>query len=179
MKKCLFLLLAIILAAGCSQQKKAPLKINNYEISREEFNSQFKESQYGSQDTLESRKEFLDNLIDRKLILQDAQAKGLDKNPAFLKMIEKFWEQSLLKLALDAKSKEVANAASASDNDIAARYAQLQKEGRLDKPYEQMYGQIKWELIKEKETKMINDWVLQLRKKANVVIDDSLLKENK
>jgi len=179
MKKYLFLLLAIIFAAGCSQQKKVPLKINNYEITQDEFNSEFKESRYANLDTLESRKEFLDNLIDRKLILQNAQAQGLDKKPAFLKMIERFWEQSLLKLALDAKAKEIISSVFVSDNDIEARFSQLQKEDKADKPYEQMYRQIKWELTKEKETKMINDWVLQLRKKANIIIDDNLLKANK
>lgn len=112
MKK-LFCLLAVLgLAGGCQcrqaeQPKEIVAKVNNYEITKDEFDREFRESGYGRSNTPASRKEFLNNLIDRKLILQDAQQQGLDKEAGFLRMIEKFWEQSLLKVALDKKIKEV------------------------------------------------------------------------
>ena len=179
MKKYVFLIAMLILVIGCGQQKKEPLQINSYGISKDEFNAEFKNSAYGRTNTLESRKEFLDNLIDRKLILQDAQANGLDKDPAFLKMIERFWEQSLLKLAVDAKSKEIAASVLVSDTDVEARYNQLQQEGKAERPYEQMYRQIKWDLTKDKETKAMNDWIFQLRTKAQIRIDEQLVSKDK
>ena len=50
--------------------------------------------------------EFLKNMITQKLILLDAERRGLDRDPQFLKMIENFWQQSLLTFALQEKTKE-------------------------------------------------------------------------
>ena len=107
----LFLTAAFI--SGCSKcpsgtkAAEVVVSINNYDITRDEFETLFRESAYGKSDTPESRREFLGNLIDRKLILQYAQKEGLDREGAFLKMIESFWEQSLLKVALDRKNREI------------------------------------------------------------------------
>lgn len=182
MKKYLLFLLALIFIVSCgrvAKEKIALVKINNYEISKEEFEDEFKASSFGRIGSLASRKEFLDNLINRKLILQDAQRRGLGQDKGFLKMIERFWEQSLLKLALDKKSKEIAGSALVSDKTIEEGYQKMLRDGKTDKSYDQMYQQIKWEITKLKETKAMNDWVAWLRKKAEIKINDALLKLDK
>jgi len=110
MKRYLIVILIVLLITGCKCQakdKQILARINNYEITKQEFEEEFKDSAYGVSDTEESRKSFLDNLINRKLVLQEAQRQGLDKDSAFLKSIERFWEQSLLKVMLDKKSKDI------------------------------------------------------------------------
>jgi hypothetical protein len=146
MKNKMLILFAVLLLAGCacplSKDKKILAKINNYEITLDEFQKQFDESFYARDNTPEARKEFLKVLIGRKLILQDAQAKGLDKEKEFLKMIERFWEQSLLKLALQRKSVEIAGSAEAKDNkqgqDQLMRdwMSALEKEAKISVDYE-------------------------------------------
>ncbi len=54
-----------------------------------------------------SKEEMLDTLIQKKILLLEAQRQGLDKDPAFMKMVERFWEQSLLRSLLDKKSDEI------------------------------------------------------------------------
>lgn len=180
MKKNLIFLCILILAAGCRQVprqvKQVLAKINDYDITKEEFQEEFKQSAFGRVDTLESRKEFLNNLINRKLILQDAQRKNLDKDKSFLKMVERFWEQSLLKLALDRKTKQIAGAALVSDKTIEETYQNMRKDAKTDKTYDQMYNQIKWEITKLKETQMLNNWVSGLRNKADIRVNKDLLK---
>ena len=180
MKKYLSFLLIAIFAAGCcpmpKEKKETLAKINNYEISRAEFEQEFLSSSFARADTLESRKEFLENLINRKLILQDAQKTGLDKAKSFLKMIERFWEQSLLKLTLDVKTKEIAGAAFVSDKEIEEAYNKLQKEGKADKAYEQMYKQLKWEITRSKESQAMAEWVARLRRQADIKVNEQLLK---
>jgi len=51
----------------------------------------------------------LNNMINQKLILLDAEKKGLDKNKEFLKMVENFWQQSLLTMAMQEKVREGGN----------------------------------------------------------------------
>lgn len=180
MKKTLILMsILILLLCACAKkpvkEKLVLARINNYEITEDQFEADFKGSPYARIDTLESRKEFLANLINQKLILQDAQRNNLDKEGAFLKLIEKFWEQSLLKLAVERKSKEIAGGAAVSDKEIEERYEKLLEEGKPYRTYEQAYSQIKWEIAKEKETQIMDSWIEELRKQAKIAIDDDLL----
>lgn len=179
MKSYTVYLCIILFLFGCTakpKNKEMLAKVNNYEITRQEFEEEFKASPFGRNDTLESRNEFLNNLINRKLILQDGQDKSLDKNKDFLKMIERFWEQSLLKLTLDKKSKEIAGLAQVSDKTIEETYQKMLKEGKTDKTYDQMYNQIKWEITKLKESQLMNEWMDGLRKKSQVKVNYELLK---
>lgn len=183
MRKHIIFFCVLIWVIGCSrvpkENKQTLARVNNYEITQEEFEEEFKESAYGRNDTLESRKEFLGNLINRKLILQDAQAGGLDKGKDFLRMIERFWEQSLLKLSLDKKTKEVAGSAFVGDKIIEETYQKMLKEGKTERTYEQMYNQIKWEITRLKETQFMNEWMDGLRKKADIKINYDLLRQDK
>ncbi|MDD4938794.1 MAG: hypothetical protein PHE18_04700 [Candidatus Omnitrophica bacterium] len=175
----MFSLILIFMAGCCPAPKNEPVlaRVNNYEITLSEFEEEFKESPYAINNIIETKLDFLNNLINRKLILQDAQAKGMDKDKDFLKMIEKFWEQSLLKTALDKKANEVSGNVMVSDKEIEEAYAKLPEEAKADKPYDQMYQQIKWEITRGKQTKELNDWVASLRGKADIKISEGLFEE--
>jgi peptidyl-prolyl cis-trans isomerase C len=125
MRKYLIIILAVLMIGGCKCQakdKQVLARINNYEITKQEFDEEFKDSAYGVSDTEESRKSFLDNLINRKLVLQEAERQGLDKDSAFLKSIERFWEQSLLKVMLDKKSKDISMLKNAGKIEVEDAY---------------------------------------------------------
>lgn len=183
MKTGVIILFMLVSIAGCGQpsgeKPKLVARINNYEIGLEEFEGGFKESPYGVTDTLESRTEFLNTLINKKLILQDAELRNLDKDKAFLAMIERFWEQSLLKMALEKKSREIAGLVSVNDRMVQERYQKMLSEGRADKPYDSVYNQIKWELTQEQESQLMNEWMDQLHKKAKIKVNYDLLKQDK
>lgn len=175
----LFLLLFIF---GCQKQPPVEhilVKVNNYALTKEEFDEDFKNSMYGANDTFEARKEFLNNLINQKLILQDAEKQGLDKQKSFLRIIERFWEQSLMKVALDKKSKDISGSVSVSNDIVKEAYDNMAQAGKADRPYQEMKEQIKWQLIKLKETQLMNDWMDNLRNKAQVKIDYDLLKRDR
>lgn len=184
MKKCTILFIIVLfLLAGCSgsskPRKQVLAKINTYEIAPEEFEEAFKNSVFGLSDTLESRRQFLTILINQKLILQEAQKQGLDREGKFLKSIESFWEQSLLRVTLDKKIQEVSSAIRVEDREIQEAYERLAKEGKAEKPLAAMYGQLKWEIAKRKEEAEINSWLYSLLKDAHVEINYDLLKKDK
>ena len=182
MKKNILVFMTAVFLFGCSANAKREepvIKINNYEITRAEFEREFKESPYARIDTPESKKEFLDNLIDRVLILQEAQKKGLDNDPAFLRTVEKFWAQSLLKLALEKKSKEIAGASFVSDKAIEEAYQNMVKERQESRPYAELYQQIKWDITKTQESRMMNHWVAQLRNSADIQLNKDLISNGK
>jgi hypothetical protein len=179
MKKTIAFLLLVLLACGCAKQapksKEILARVNNYEITKEEFDAEFRISAYSRNDTPDSRKEFLSTLINRKLILQDAEAKGIDRDEDFLKTVERFWEQSLLKLMLERKSKDIAGAVIVTDKEVEAVYNKLKEEGKTDKPYDQVYGQIKWELARVKESRILGEWMTALHNKSDIKINLGLL----
>lgn len=179
--KTLILIVTLFLAGcySCQEPKDTAVKINNYRISQAEFEQEFQDSVFARDDTPQSRREFLDNLIDRTLILQDAQGKGLDKDPKFLKAVEKFWAQSLLKSALEKKSREIAGASSVSDKEIEEAYKKMFESGRTSAPYDEMYQELKWELTRRKESAMMNDWLVALRKQADIRLKDDLIPKDK
>ena len=153
------------------KQEEYLVKINNYTITPQEFNEEFLASAYAKINTHESKREFLNMLIRRKLVLQDAQARGLDKDKEFLKSIERFWEQSLLKRVMDKKSQEITGSASVPDSVVEAIYNKLKSEGKADKPHDQMCSQIKWSLAQLQESQAINKWLVSLYKKAEIKIN--------
>jgi hypothetical protein len=179
MKRTVFLVLLLIFSAGCTKSpgSKEPVivKIGNYEITKSEFEQEFRDSYFAVNDTLESRKEFLDNLVNRKLILQDAQAKGLDKDPGFLKMIEKAWEQAVLRVALEKKARENASKIFVSEKSINEVYQDLVREKKTDKTLPEMYNQIKMEITKLMEAQAMAKWVANLRESVEIRIKYNLL----
>lgn len=182
MQKYAIVMLAALFILGCAAKPKEKIvlaRVNNYEITQEEFQEEFKESAYARNETSESKKDFLNNLINRKLILQDAQQHGLDKEKSFLKMIERFWEQSLLKLAIEKKTKETTGSVLVTDGEIQDAYNKMFNEGKTVKTLSQMYQQIKWEITRQKQTQQLNEWINQLHKKADIKIDYNLLTQSK
>lgn len=104
----------VILASmlGCQSresQQQIVARVGSYIITQHEFEEAYKNSAYGRDHNLFYRSAFLKNMINQKLILLDAERRGLDRDPQFLKMIESFYQQSLLTTALQEKSKEGGN----------------------------------------------------------------------
>ncbi len=104
----------IILAFVLGCQSKEPqqvvvARVGSYVITQDEFEEAYKNSAYGRKNNPFYRSAFLNNMINQKLILLDAERRGLDRNPQFLRMIENFWQQSLLTIALQERIGEGGN----------------------------------------------------------------------
>jgi hypothetical protein len=143
-------------------------KVNNYVVSRKEFNDEFYASPYGQKDTPKSRKDFLQDLIRRKLILQEAQANGFDRNSDFIRSIQGFWEESLLNDYIRHKMREIIISVEIPDSEVEAEYSRLKKDGKTEKSYQEMYAQIKYSLTREKEKELFSEWLASLYKKADI-----------
>jgi len=183
-KRYISILALLICVAGCGRmcETKRPkdviADINGYMITKDEFEAGFKESANGKSDTPKSRRDFMQALVNKTLVIQDAQAKGLDKDESFLKMVERFWSQSLFKLAVDRKSGQLAGTAVIKDSDIKAAYDRLAEQGRATRSYQEMFPDIKWELTRLKESQSMSEWLNDLNKKAAIKIDyDAVIKK--
>ena len=178
MKKLLFTLILFliiipltILAKRTLIKKPYVIRINNFTMSKSEFEDYLKRMGIGEDDTPEKRMELVDMLVEKKLILQEAEKKGLHKQEEFLKTLEMFYEQLLLKAILEKKVKEIATKIKVTDEEVRERYAELKQAGLIDKELDDVYEQIKWQIFKEKQSKALDEWVKGLRKRARIEVD--------
>ncbi len=172
--KLLFIALIILLAISCAPKEEVAISIDGIKITKAEFERDFQKFNFSKPDTKEARKEFIDNIVNRKLILKEAEEANLDKDPAFLDDVQDFWEQSLLKLAVDKKAKQLFMSIKINDKEINDFY-NANKDKYGDKPLSDVYGEIRLILFKKKQQDAVNAWLDSLKKKANVKINYKLL----
>ena len=97
---------------GCQSREShnaVVARVGTYVITQDEFEESYKSSAQAQEHNPFYRSAFLNNMINQKLILLDAERRGLDRDPRFLKMIENFYQQSLLTMSLQEKTKEGGN----------------------------------------------------------------------
>lgn len=160
--------------SACSGKEKPAIIIGDIKISAEEFNEVAGRSLYAGSTKENMRKRFLGFFIDRKLILREAEREGLDRTPEFLTSVHAFWEQSLLKLALDKKIKELSTQINVSDQEVRTYY-ELHKESFPKKEISEVYDQLKLQLFKAKQKEALDRWISGLRAKTKISIDNKLL----
>src|SRR5437660_4187140 len=120
--------LALLLgvASACSDKPEASSKalavINGKEITTSEFDlrwSQIPEIGRKKYAGAEGRKKFLEELIERELLLQEARKRGIDRDRLLLERVERFKERTVL----DALMKEEVDArATAASEEIKSYY---------------------------------------------------------
>ena len=146
-------------------------------MSAEKFDDYFSKMSPDKNDTPEARQGVLEALISKKLILQEAEKQGLHKSEEFLDALQHYYEQLLFKLIVDLKSKELSSQVRVTDNEVKSRYDIMQQDSLTDKSLEQSYEQIKWQILREKQTQALNEWLKSVRGQSKIDIDyDTVLK---
>ena len=163
---CLVLSLWVL---GCGQPRNSVLTINTIEISKQEFEDAYQRSRYAYMGQ-EGKKLFLDSYINMKLILKEAEELGLDKDQEFLRDIQFFWEQSLLKEAIAARTNELASQVRVGDSEVQKYYEEHKSEFG-NKPLSEVYDQVRWLLLKIKQSEAVAQWTNGLRSQADIKVD--------
>lgn len=171
---CLFAFVGtLFLQCSCSKRNQKDVtvvKIDAYTLTANEFEELFQEHEM--EDTPENRAGFLNNLITRKLLLEEAQKQGWDTQKDFLRSIENFWEQSLLRLVVDQKVKEIAKNITVTESEVESYYQKWVKENpETSKPLQEMRNLIEWRIQKAKEAQTMEEWTNHLIQKAHIEVD--------
>ena len=124
----------ILTGAGCGKKElseKIVATINDYKMTVSDFNYESKEVMRTGKllgDIPVTKEDILDALIIKEVLLQEAQRQELDKDKDFMKTIELYWEQTLLKNLLAKKSREISKAIRVYDDEIIAYYEKMMDE---------------------------------------------------
>jgi len=123
--------------SGCSkridsqgeiEEETVIAKVNNYEIFASDIMyavnlaAESERFPYDSPDALKAKENVLNHLITIKALIQEAQKQNFDKQKPFMKEIEKYWEQALLKFMIKKKSKEFSQNISINKEEIIDEY---------------------------------------------------------
>ena len=181
----LFLLAVITVMHACSPSPenvgdgKTLATINDYRLSWNAFQRQLASELELEKDyklTEDAKKEFLETLIRKELLIQEAMRLKLDRKEAFKKSIEKYWESTLIRDLVDLKSLEISETIYISQEEITDRYGELKKYSPDMGPLtDELYEQLQQELKASKKTVKLDAWIGELKSQAKIKIDEALL----
>ena len=180
-----FLLLVMIALLGltaCSDQE-APkgeviAKINDYEMTRDEFYKRLaEEARYYDHMQMDRSiiEAYLEQSIRKELLIQEAVRRKLDREENFMRSIERFWENTLIRNVLEVQSEELKKKVFVSEEEIRSAYKEIKELDPNAAPLEELRERISQSLYDEKLTKAIDDWVDDLRAEADIVVDKTML----
>jgi len=185
MKKGLFFpfLIAIsffLFCCGQEQKKEGDVlaKINDYELTLLEFEYQLVEELEMDKDfklTKEAKKEFLDQLIRKEILIQEAKKLKMDRRQKFIRTIERYWESTLIRDLMELKGKEISKRTSVSEEEIRARYEKMKASEPDLPPFEDMKQKISAKIGEDKKRARLIAWINGLKKNAKIEIDEQLL----
>ena len=118
--------------------------------------------------------DIVEEIIDERLIIQDAYRVELDRSAAFIKNIESFvTTQSIIRL----RKEVVLDKINISDQDILDYFKEhYEKDGPTPEGmFEKVEARIKKNLRKEKEKELSDNFISELRKQADIWIDRDLI----
>ena len=178
----------IFLIFGCSSDNsynktdkpQIIAKINNFQLTEDEFQKKLiKELEYSNtyKTTSEAKNKFLQTIIKKELLIQEAKKMGMDKQKEFMSAIERYWEATLIKHLMEAKSRELLQTTSVSENEIRQKYQEI-KSNNTDFPaLNEIEKDITKELLALKKTQALNKWTKSLYDKADITIDSGFITE--
>ncbi|MDD5165858.1 MAG: peptidylprolyl isomerase [Candidatus Omnitrophica bacterium] len=123
-KQVFLFFLLLVFTAGCGNKpprdNRVLAKINNYEMTVSDLQDEARMAH-------KPKEELLREFISKKVLIQEALKLNFDKDKAFMKEIEKYWEQALLKLLFKVKSEELLRAIRVNDDEVRQAYAKMKK----------------------------------------------------
>jgi hypothetical protein len=169
----------------CTQEKKAEnktlAKINDYVLTLDEFQTQLAQELRLDKDfklTKEAKKAFLDQLITKEILIQEAKKQNLDRKEKFIRAIERYWESTLIRDLMEVEGQKIEKRTVVSQEEIEMRYNDMKK---LDKNLPQLdsiRNEISKKIMEDKKQRLLEEWSDQLKNKAKIYINEKLLSKN-
>jgi peptidyl-prolyl cis-trans isomerase C len=131
----------LLCVLGCGRPVQPPeavvARVNDYEVTADEFRRELAMSRgvirnFPDISPQELKDKVLDELIVRQLLLEEAQKLDIDKQPAFMREVEAYWRQALLKTLLARKTDEFLGGGKTLDEEVREAYERQSSQMQLD-----------------------------------------------
>jgi AAA15 family ATPase/GTPase len=173
-----------LLFAGCGsdpdpEAQDIAIQVNNRKISLAEFNEQLKFEVYADPEidlTQDSRAAFIDYLIQKELMIQEAVRLDLDRKEEFVRTIQTYWESTLIRQLMDLKTEEFKKKILVTENEIDDYYEE-NKDWFDGVPTAEVREQIARKLTSRKLSARMEEWIDSLRQNAEIIVDPQLISQ--
>jgi hypothetical protein len=174
---CFFSLVFVCCSQDKTEQTKALAIINDYTLTLHDFEMQLAEELELDKDfklTQEAKEGFLEGLIRKQLLIQEAKKMKLDTKEEFVRAIQRYWESTLIKNLIEIKSKEIEKTVYVSEEEVQRHYNELLESDSIP-PLQDFKDTVQEEIRERKKTERLKTWIEDLRKKARIEIQEELL----
>ncbi len=177
---CLFVIFLTLLCCSDKSKQKGDVIaiINDFHLSIDEFEQQLAaELEFDKEFkiTQKAKKEFLDELIKKELLIQEAKKLKLDRKKKFIQAIERYWESTLIRDLIDLKGAEIDKHTLVSQEEILDHYNEIKKETPTLPPLNKIQKNIHDELKEKKKRLKLKQWITELKKNAKIKTHENLL----
>ncbi len=187
MNKCIRCFIVFLLSMqllSCSnekaQQREILARVNDYNLTLGEFQAKLAGELELNPDfklTKETKREFLDGLIKKVLLVQEAKKLGLDRRNKFIRTIERYWESTLIRDLLEVKVEEIAQRVLITEADIQASARKIEETRKGGEDTEKTVKMAAAGLKDEKRREILRKWINGLNKTARIEINQDLLQK--
>ena len=102
-------ILIVCFCSGCGKKGKenqVVARINDYVMTAADMEDEIQHSPYAAE-AMKDMEKTLDLAIRKQVLIQEAQRQGLDRKKSFMKTIERYWRQTLIKELLEKETQKI------------------------------------------------------------------------
>jgi hypothetical protein len=161
--------------SGPTEKKRHLVKVNAYTITSEEVDSRLKfeaelnSNFYVSEDT---RAEFVKNLIQSQLLIQEAKKQNLDQREIFRQTIQRYWESTLIRDLLAEKGAQLRKTTVVTREETE-EYYRKNKEYLPAGTFDDLQTELARKIEDQKVSARLASWIEELKAGAEIEIKDA------
>ncbi len=152
------------------EDKDVVARINNRVITKTEFEDSLARAEAMTH-VKKDRRSFLQDMISKELLIQEAEKMGLDKDESFRRSIQNYYEQTLLKNLINRKMDMIK--VSVTDKEIEDYYNNMDKPRP---PFSEVKDKIRAALEEKNKQQALEAWFNNLKEKASIKINEALVR---
>ena len=174
--------LAVSILLDCSgepkERREVLARVNNFELTFAEFERQLAQELELDPDlrmTKEDQKTFLEELIRKEVLIQEAKRRRLDRKERFIRSMERYWEATLIRDLMELKGAEIDRRTYISAEEVQDHYRAMAESGNTLPPLEVIEAELIEDLKERKRSARLEEWLSELQGEARIEVYEDVL----
>ena len=173
-------LLVLSCAKVPSGEKDILATVNNYKLTLSEFQTLLAADMDIDRDlkiTDPVKKEYLNQIIQKQILIQEAKRLKFDQKTKFIRTIERYWEATLIRDLMGSKGQEIEKKTIVTQEEVERYYNEMKKKDSALPPLPEIDQALSAKIREEKKTAMFQQWVEELKREAKIHTNEALLND--
>lgn len=171
----------VLMLTGClddsPRDNQFLVRVNNYKINSGDIDKLFKfevETGWNFHTANATKADFVRNLVQTQLLIQEAKKRELDQSEIFRQTIQRYWESTLMRDLLAEKEEQLRKKTHVSEEELK-EYYQNNKVVFKDKTFDKVRAELLNLLEDQAVTAGLERWIKDLENAADIEIKDAEL----